>query len=175
MTGPCAMLPEMPLEPARIETARLALEPISRSQAESILAGDLSSLRRGAGWPHAETSNGLRRALENGGPHGWLVTRDGVVIGDCGTHGEPNDAGEIEIGYALAKPYHGEGYGSELVAALSRWMLEEARVRRVIARVEPGNVASRRALERAGFALESDDGTHLRYALATGADGESAS
>src|ERR1700744_5687643 len=114
------MLTPMPLEPARIETARLVLRPISRALAAAIVAGDLSSVHPGEGWPHTDTAGGLRRTLEYGGPYGWLVTLDGVAIGDCGTHGDVNDAGEVEIGYGLAKPDHGQGHGNEVVAALSR-------------------------------------------------------
>jgi [ribosomal protein S5]-alanine N-acetyltransferase len=85
----------------------------------------------------------------------WLVTLDGVVIGDCGTVGLVDAAGEIEIGYGLAAEHRAVGFGSELVVGLSDWLLTQSDVRRVVARgVLADNTPSRRALERAGFVCE---------------------
>jgi ribosomal-protein-alanine N-acetyltransferase len=94
------------------------------------------------------------------------VLLDGVVIGDGGTHGEPDAAGDVELGYGLAGPYRGHGYGSEVVTALSQWLLAQPGVRRVVARgVLEDNVASRRALEGAGFELESAAEGQVSYAV----------
>ncbi len=87
----------------------------------------------------------------------WLVTLDGVVIGECGTVGGLDETGLIEIGYGLAAEHRRRGYGNELVAALSDWLLTRPHVEGVVAReVLAENVASRRALENAGFALERE-------------------
>jgi RimJ/RimL family protein N-acetyltransferase len=142
----------------RIATERIVLEPIGEGLARAILAGDLSSLQAGEGWPHADTLDGLRLSP------GWLVLLDGTVVGDCGTHGEAQ-GGEIEIGYGLAEPYRGRGLGGELVRGLSRHLLRQPDVRRVVASTDPANLPSRRALERAGFRLEGEDRTQTRYAL----------
>lgn len=106
-------------------------------------------------------------ALAHGQAAGWFVTVDGVVIGDCGTHGAPDESGDIELGYGLAAPYRGRGYGTEVVIGLSRWLLGQDSVRRVVARrVAVDNTPSRRPLERTGFVLESADKQHTWYALA---------
>jgi RimJ/RimL family protein N-acetyltransferase len=141
-----------------IFTPRLVLVPVAPETAAAIVAGDLTGIAAGTGWPHADTVDGLRM----GG--GWLVTLDGVVIGDCGTHGDRSDDGEVEIGYGLAEPYRGRGYGTELVTALSDWLLAQPGVERVVARdVEAANTPSRRALERAGFSLEQVDAERASY------------
>jgi hypothetical protein len=101
-----------------------------------------------------------------GGALCWFVTHEGVVTGDCGSHGEPDELGDVELGYGLAAPYRGRGYGTELVIGLSRWLLGKDGVRRVVAsRVAVDNAPSRRALERSGFVLESADEEHTWYAL----------
>ena len=140
----------------RIDTPRLALVRIPAEQARAILAGDHSGLRAGEGWPHDDTLDGLRIAVEHGAPLGWLVVLDGVVIGDCGTHGPADEHGSVEIGYGLAAPYRGRGYGTELVRALADWQLAQPDVRRVTAGVDTANVPSWRALESAGFVCESE-------------------
>lgn len=151
---------------APIATARLRLEPASTELAAEVLAGDLSSVRAGTGWPHEDTADALRAALAAGHPPPWFVLLDGVVIGDCGVNGPPDAEGSVEIGYGLAAPYRGRGYGTELVASLSRWLLAQPDVRRVFARgVARDNPASQLVLERAGFAVVGGDSESLEYAL----------
>jgi RimJ/RimL family protein N-acetyltransferase len=150
----------------RLVTDRLVLEPIARDVAEAVVAGDLSGLRVGEGWPHADTVDGLGMAVRHGHAAGWFVTLGGEIIGECGTHGPPDEAGDVELGYGLAAPYRGRGYGSELVVTASRWLLRPPGVRRVVARaVMADNVPSRRALERAGFVLEREEDGLVWYAL----------
>jgi RimJ/RimL family protein N-acetyltransferase len=150
----------------RLVTERLVLEPVSVEAARAVVAGDLSSLRVGEGWPHEDTVDGLGMAVEHGQPAGWFVMLDGEVIGDCGTHGPPDEEGDVELGFGLAAPYRGHGYGRELTAAASAWLLAQPGVRRVVARgVLADNVPSRRALERAGFRVERESEGLVWYAL----------
>lgn len=152
-----------------IETPRLVLVPIPPDLAEAILGGDLTGVRAAEGWPHESTLDPFRAAVKrNVELPGWFVTLDGLVIGDCHTHGAADAGGDIEIGYGLAAPYRGFGYGTELVEGLSQWLLAQPGIRRVVARHVPtGNVASRRVLERAGFVLERSDERHAWYALSS--------
>jgi RimJ/RimL family protein N-acetyltransferase len=153
----------------RITTPRLVLEPVSVAQAQLVLDGDLSRLSPAAGWPHENTAAGLHNAMRHGHAPGWFVVLDGDVIGDCGLHGNPDDNGEVEIGFGLAEPFRAQGYGSELVAAMVTWLSAQDGVKRITARTEPDNVASRRVLERAGLAeVGAADGGYLTYAIAAG-------
>ena len=148
----------MTLSPAEIATPRLILVPLSRELAEAVVGGDLGVVAHADGWPHEDTLDGLGLALDPDNPSlVWLVTLDGIVIGDCGTVGLVDAAGEIEIGYGLAAERRGLGFGTELVVGLSSWLLAQPGVRRVVARgVLAGNTPSRRALERAGFVCERE-------------------
>ena len=58
------------------------------------------------------------------------------------------------IGYWLVPDARGGGRATRAVGLLARWALAEAGVDRVEAHVEPGNDASQRVLERAGFRRE---------------------
>ena len=95
----------------------------------------------------------------------WLVTLSDLVIGECGTHGPPDPAGVVEIGYGLAAPYRGRGYGRQMVRALARWLLGQPGVTAVLAHTDPGNVPSRRSLESAGFRSEGEAHGQYRYRL----------
>ena len=150
------------LEP--IASERLVLVPVAARTAAAVIAGDLSDIDAGAGWPHADTLDGLRMIPRGGSA--WFVTLDGLVIGDCGVHGAPDAAGDVEIGYGLAEPHRGHGYASEFVAALVGWLLRQPDVARVVARdVDRDNIPSRRALERAGFTLERECSGTVDYAV----------
>ena len=156
-----------PLRPEPIATERLVLRPLDAAGARAVVAGDLSSLEPAEGWPHDDTVDALRMAARpETGTVVWLVTLDGLVIGDCGTLGGIDDRGDVEIGYGLAAGHRGRGYGNEVAAALARWVLAQPGVERVVAReVLAENVPSRRALENAGFALEREADGLTWYAL----------
>ena len=160
----------VPVDRPQLATSRLVLEPVEHVQVEAFLAGDFSSVRRGDGWPRDRAEEGFPPwdlSLKLGVEVTWLVTLDGLAIGDCFTHGGADDAGEIEIGYGLAAPYRGNGYGTELVAGLAGWLILHPEINRVVARnVAANNTPSRRALEGAGFLLDADDGVHVAYAFA---------
>jgi RimJ/RimL family protein N-acetyltransferase len=144
----------------------VALVPCSVALARAIVAGDLSALTPGRGWPHADTLDALRPYAEHGSddvPGPFLVVLDGAVIGDCGWYGPPGADGEVEIGYGLAAPYRGRGLGTAAVAALLEWVRAQPGVRRIVAETGVANVPSRRLLERLGFALDSASGRAARY------------
>jgi len=144
-----------------IQTERLVLVPLDDETAGHLLGGDASCLDHVAGWPHEETLDGVR--LHPSGAAIWLVGLDGVVIGDCGTAG-PIENGSVEIGFGLAEEERGKGYGTELVGALSDWLLAYHGVERIVARTDVANKASRTVLERAGFGAESESDGVVLYA-----------
>ena len=148
----------MPKPTLRAE--RVVLVPQTIDQARALLEGRDTGLDLAPGYPHADTGDALRMWVEHGGPDwseggGWFVTlaEDGRVIGDCGTAGPPDDEGRQEIGYGLAAPFRGHGLGTEAVRVMADWLAGLPEVRALTADVEVGNEASRRLLERLGFAL----------------------
>jgi RimJ/RimL family protein N-acetyltransferase len=146
----------------------VALVPCPVATARAVVAGDLTGLVAGRGWPHADTYDALRPYAEHGSddvPGPFLVVLDsGEVVGDCGWYGPPGDTGEVEIGYGLAAPYRGRGIGTAAVTALVDWVTAQPGVRRVVAETGATNTASRRLLERLGFALAETGDTTVRYA-----------
>ena len=100
---------------SRIVTERLVLEPLSQETARAVVDGAPDGLRRGDGWPHADTLDALGMVAKHGS-EAWLILEDGVVVGDAGTHGPPDENRDVEIGYGLAEPARGRGLASEFVA-----------------------------------------------------------
>jgi RimJ/RimL family protein N-acetyltransferase len=76
------------------------------------------------------------------------------VDGECAGHvvGFLRDgAGDVEVGYWIARSLWGRGVASE---ALAQFLAVEAR-RPLVAHVATHNLASRRVLEKCGFTLEA--------------------
>ncbi len=147
----------MPLRPS-LATPRLLLVPLTRAAAVALVAGKDPGLPLGAGYPHRDTLDALRMSSAAGEDSGgWFITlrdgKSGAVIGDLGTKGWVDDDGTVEIGYGLAPTWWGQGFGTEAVGALVEWLQAQPDVRRITAEVEIGNIASRRLLERLGFAV----------------------
>ncbi len=70
---------------------------------------------------------------------------------------------EVEVGYAVAAGLWGQGFATEMATALVRWAESCANVRSLVAYyTEPANAASRRVLEKVGFAYERDVVHHGR-------------
>ena len=140
-----------------IVTPRLVLQPVRRDLAQAVVAGRLSGISRGAGWPHADTADAMTLALAPDAGPSWVITVDGVVVGDCGAFSWPDENGEVEIGYGLAEPFRGMGYATEAAAGMCEWLFAEAGAVVITATaVNPGNVASRRVLEKLGFTRTGD-------------------
>lgn len=73
------------------------------------------------------------------------------MIGDVCIVGEPNVAGEIEIGYGTYETFRGKGYMTEIVSGMIEWAKMQSIVKSVIASTEKDNIASFRVLENNGF------------------------
>jgi len=151
-----------------IVTPRLTLRPVTPELAQALVDGDLSGVVPGHGWPHEDTLDGIGSVPR--GSTAWLICMDGVVIGDCGTFAPKPGSRDVEIGYGLAEPYRGRGYARELIPALARQILAwPDPPERVLASVEAGNAASRRALEHGGFTAAGERDGFVVYELdATG-------
>ena len=100
---------------APMKTRRLQLVPLTVDTGRAVLAGDLSCLETAEGWPHEDTLDAIRMAFRaDAAAVVWLVTLDGVVIGDCGTVGPVQASSDVEIGYGLAAATRLERKGRRL-------------------------------------------------------------
>jgi RimJ/RimL family protein N-acetyltransferase len=125
----------------------------------------LASYDVAPGWPHDDTADAL--AFTAAGAWTWLILDDDRrVVGECGVKAPPDESGRVEIGYGLAAPSRGRGLGLRAVGELLYELKSTGLVREVVAAVHPGNVASRRLLERLGFSVLDADDAEVRYVLA---------
>ena len=89
------------------------------------------------------------------GDHYAMVRReDEQVVGCLWTSRTDWVAQVTEVAYAVSAPVRGFGLAPEAVVALAIALLLEHGFQRVELRVAPGNLASRRVAEKAGFTYE---------------------
>lgn len=95
-----------------------------------------------------------RRHTGDGDHYGAVRREDGCLVGCLWTHRADWVAGTVEVSYAVAAAARGFGVAAEAVDALAIALLFEHGFERVEVRVAPGNLASRRVAEKAGFSYE---------------------
>ena len=81
----------------------------------------------------------------------WSSARAATSIGDAGLHPLGGRGPDIEVGYTLARSAWGRGYGTEAARALVEHAFAALDAPRVVAQVEPDNLASRHVLEKLGM------------------------
>lgn len=145
-----------------IEAGAVALQPVTRRVAQAVIDGGPVTRQFDEGAFHDRLPQAMGfaiRDIDSGAaavlPTVWLVVRrsDGRILGDMGTHGPPDAAGCVEIGYTLTPSARGQGIGTAAVAALVGRIAAVPGIRRITAVTGVQNVASRRLLERQGFRI----------------------
>ena len=148
-----------------VETKRLLLRHFCLSDTEAMnhVFGDAEVMRFGDGvqtpqWVHGWLCRCLETYQQQPGTGPWAVVekRSAETIGYCGLFYFPDVCGqaETEIGYRLARPYWGQGYAAEAVLAVRDYAFETLGLSRLIALIDPENVASIRVAEKAGMRYE---------------------
>ncbi|NQZ22228.1 MAG: GNAT family N-acetyltransferase [Colwellia sp.] len=77
-------------------------------------------------------------------------------VADVCFQGEPNEQGEIEIGYGTYEQHQGKGYMTEAVEAMINWAAKQTKVKVIIASTDKSNVASYKILEKNAFIKVSE-------------------
>ena len=86
-------------------------------------------------------------------------------VADVCFQGEPNEHGEIEIGYGTYEQYQGKGYMTEAVQGIINWATQQKNVKAVIASTDKTNVASYTILEKNAFIRVSDSKEQYHWRL----------
>jgi len=99
----------------------------------------------------------------------WIVIERSqrAIIGGICFHGEPNEDGEVEIGYGTDVDFRNKGYMTETIEGLLQWLAKNEKVTTVTAESETSNIASARVLQKNGFQIvgQKDNLIQLRLDL----------
>lgn len=150
-----------------IESERLILQPLTHDQLVKYIKNDNSleaelKLNR----THKIITPALKEALEEtilpnvadtGKNHLFstlwtlILKAENKMIGDVCFVGEPDENGEIEIGYGTYEEFRGQGYMTEAVACIIEWAKSQENVKSIFAQTAKDNPASFGILERNHF------------------------
>jgi [ribosomal protein S5]-alanine N-acetyltransferase len=142
-------------------TIRLAPVALEHAPAVQALASDPEVLAT-TRLPEPYPPDGAVRFIERVAPRHAageefafaVVDETGALVGVCGFHDVRESPRRAELGYWIGRPYWGRGYASAAVAAMVRIAFDELGLAAIEAHSLADNVASRRVLEKNGFALE---------------------
>jgi RimJ/RimL family protein N-acetyltransferase len=134
-----------------IETNRLKIYAASQENMEAFIEAQTVEILKSA---YTEMLNGC---LANPDQWDWyaiwmIELKDGTHIGELCFKGLSAD-GIAEIGYGISEEYQNKGYATEAVKGVLEWAFSRSEVTAVEAETDPDNTASKRVLEKCGFAL----------------------
>lgn|GEM_PF-450080 len=146
----------------RFSTERLSAERLDDSHLADLVAlhldPDVSRYLGGIRSPDT-TKTYLATNIAHWQKHGFglwvLKTGTGEFAGRAGVrYVQVDDVEEVEIAYTFKRGMWGRGLATEISAALIRIALFDLKLPSLVGLVFVGNTASRRVLEKSGFALE---------------------
>ncbi len=88
---------------------------------------------------------------------GIILKSESRMVGDICFVGEPDENGEIEIGYGTYHDFRGNGYMTEAVSCLIEWVTPHENIKIVFAQTAKDNPASYRVLEKNNFKKVGED------------------
>lgn len=153
--------------PGEIRTERLLLRPFRDDDFEAL--HDIHSREEVARFLYweprfeAETRRVLRLKMDrpamdtdgNGLDYAVELSASGALVGDVTLILRSSAHRQGEVGYVFHPDVAGNGYATEASRALLRVAFDDLRLHRVIGRLESGNHASARVLERVGMRREA--------------------
>ena len=99
----------------------------------------------------------------------WTVIskHEQTMVGDICLLGEPNAAGEIEIGYGTYDKFRNRGYMTEAVGGIVLWADGESSVNSILASTEKTNIASFSILKKNKFIKSGETETlfHWKFVM----------
>jgi RimJ/RimL family protein N-acetyltransferase len=119
-----------------------------------------------------------RQVEENPATAAWVTgviwdEQRHLAVGRAGYHGPPDEAGMVEIGYAVDPAHRRRGYARAALEALLQRATDEPQVRTVRVTISPDNLASYELASQYGFIevgqqWDEEDGLEIVYEVAAG-------
>lgn len=151
------------MQPPVIKTDRLVIKALTCAEAEALFEyRSRPEISRFQTWKPStlnEVQHFIDQYTQNfNGAETWFqmgifLKPNLTLIGDLGVHF--TDSAQVEIGFTIAKPYQHQGYGYEATQRLMQYLFQTLHKHRVIASVDPDNIASIALLQRIGMRQEA--------------------
>jgi [ribosomal protein S5]-alanine N-acetyltransferase len=165
-----------------IETSRLIIKPLTYEQLVKYTKCDNSleeelHLNKNSRTISAELKEAFEQTIlpnvaDNSKNYLYSTLWTGIskvenkMIGDLCIIGEPNENGEIEIGYGVYDEFQNKGFMTELVGGIIAWAKTQPMVKAIIASTEKTNTASFKVLEKNNFVKTGESDILFNWKLA---------
>jgi len=143
----------------------LATEVAAAGEGEALPPGVPTDPEQLAQW----FDDGMHLVGRDSALHLMMLDRArGRIVGSIGLFHADWQVGSAEIGYGVRRDARRQGYATEALVAVARWVLTEGGIQRAWLTANTDNLASIRVAEKAGFRREGtlrragieDDGLH---------------
>lgn len=164
-----------------IQTKRLRLLPLTHDQLQQYLRADHSLEETLALTPiELVIAPELKEAIEQAflpntaNPEKnylfctlWtiILKAENRMVADLCIVNEPNENGEIEIGYGTYAAEQGKGYMTEAVGGIIQWARLQPAVKTIVAGTDKTNIASYTILQKNGFVRSGETETGFTWRL----------
>ncbi|MFQ3615514.1 MAG: GNAT family N-acetyltransferase [Cyanobacteriota bacterium] len=154
----------MPHSAPERETQRLYLQPFQPDDLDALAAlyakPDVMRYVGHGVRTREETQTGLHRMMAHWQAHGfgmWKLIEKGTgaFVGRAGLI-YLDSTPEIEVGYALDRPFWGRGLATEAARASLQFGFDTLELERIVAIARPENRASQRVMQKLGMTYEKD-------------------
>jgi RimJ/RimL family protein N-acetyltransferase len=155
-----------------LQTSRLFLRPLVISDAPALFEARRDPLvMRYWDWPPQQSVGEVEGVIANhatqiadGNVLWWVaaLSPNGPAIGECDLSDIDHRNTRAEVGFLFARAHWGNGYAQEAMTAVIAHAFGPMELHRLWARFHAGNEASRRLLEKLGFAYEGMLRRHVR-------------
>lgn len=97
----------------------------------------------------------------------WTVinVEKNTLVADICFKGEPNENGEIEIGYGTYEEFQGNGFMTEAIYGLINWAFNQEKIKAILAETDPKNIASIIILEKNKFVKINETSENISWKL----------
>ena len=148
-----------------MRTRRLVGEPLAAAHVTDLVrlhSDPVVMQTMGGSWASSRTEEWIERQiqLQRRWGHGvWLfrLATSGIPVGRGALrHVLIEDEDEVEVGYVVFREFWNQGLATEIASALAELAFDHLGRDNVVAYTTPDNAASKRVMEKAGFAYERD-------------------
>ena len=80
-----------------------------------------------------------------------VLSESREIVGSTSFHGVPDEVGMMEIGIGIEEKFWGNGYATEALLGMWRWVCNEPNVKTLRYTVSPGNTPSVKIIQKFGF------------------------
>lgn len=94
-----------------------------------------------------------------------ISKKENKIVGSFCFYGEPNEIGELEIGYGAYDEFQGKGIMTEIVKGAIEWAKTQNQIKGIKASTEKANFASFKVLEKNGFVQIGENENLLHWLL----------